>query len=160
MLITVHILFPVCSVCWITLARTAVMLCRTRWSNGSHPKPKTCGDGCIAAGHCCTGLESSWQHPSCAMGCALGRESATIDACVAECHAADNKCAWTISNLTGNNCGSCASGCSAADGVGECVLGCELAFGQDMRQEKPITTRSLSPPPPRCPSRTMLQLVC
>ena len=29
----------------------------TRWVNGSHPKPKTCQDGCVLAGHCCTGLE-------------------------------------------------------------------------------------------------------
>eukprot|EP00658_Telonema_sp_P-2_P085306 TRINITY_DN9700_c0_g1_i1.p1 TRINITY_DN9700_c0_g1~~TRINITY_DN9700_c0_g1_i1.p1 ORF type:complete len:811 (+),score=166.33 TRINITY_DN9700_c0_g1_i1:197-2629(+) len=89
----------------------------------------SCEAGCEHAGHCCTGLVSSYNHPSCAMGCALAEQTAKVEQCIAHCHQVDNRCSWKIGNLSGNNCGSCGKGCDASDGVGECVTGCQLAFG-------------------------------
>ena len=106
----------------------------TSWThvNSSKPAPQTCTDACAQAGHCCAdpGV-SSYQHPSCIMGCALAKEPrATIDTCVTACHSIDNTCDWARpSGLSGNNCGSCKAGCDASDGVQECVLGCNIALG-------------------------------
>ena len=41
------------------------------------------------------------------MGCALGKISPSLAQCESACHAADNKCTWTVGNLSGSNCGSC-----------------------------------------------------
>jgi hypothetical protein len=100
------------------------------------PKPKNCSDACVLAGHCCEGSQvSSFQHPSCVMGCAFGQSnlgSSNLSSCEEMCHEVDNLCDWTFSraNLSGNNCGDCVPrGCDASDGVQECLEGCRYAFG-------------------------------
>ena len=90
----------------------------------------SCEAQCQKEGHCCTGTTSSYQHPSCAMGCLISAAGATtLDECVSSCHAADNKCESTFHDLKLNMCGSCPTGCDASDGVGECLEGCRIAFG-------------------------------
>ena len=99
-----------------------------RWRNSS--APSSCEQGCVDAGHCCTGMSSSYNHPSCAMGCAFGKVTSSVLACKSACHTADNKCTWTLKNLSGNNCVNCPHGCDASDGVQECLQGCEFAHGE------------------------------
>ena len=40
--------------------------------------PLTCEDRCAESGHCCTGLVSADQQPSCAMGCAIGEQAGSL----------------------------------------------------------------------------------
>ena len=75
-------------------------------------------------------MSSSYNHPSCAMGCAFGKVTSSVLACKSACHTADNKCTWTLKNLSGNNCVNCPHGCDASDGVQECLQGCEFAHGE------------------------------
>jgi hypothetical protein len=91
----------------------------------------TCEAQCKAAGHCCEGAVSSYNHPSCAMGCAMVAAGAkSVAECKAACVGGDNTCAWHAYGIDFNNCENCPKGCDASDGVSECELGCELAFGQ------------------------------
>eukprot|EP00937_MAST-01D_sp_MAST-1D-sp2_P006054 g6054.t1 len=109
---------------------------QTKWQPYVPPgKPKlTCEQGCAAAGHCCVGLSSSFNNPSCAMGCWFANHSdvASQDACRAVCdQASAANCKFDFENASTNMCESCPTGCDAADGVGECYTGCRLAFGGD-----------------------------
>jgi hypothetical protein len=100
-----------------------------RWKPpATHSLP--CQDACKANGHCCVGSTSSYQHPSCAMGCLIARAGASdVGACEDACRAADGRCSATFRNESFNMCESCPAGCDASDGVGECLEGCRLAFG-------------------------------
>lgn len=82
----------------------------------------------MADGHCCKGAISSWQHPSCAMGCAIARHTSTVSECESACHAHDNVCKWSIAGMEMNNCEVCPDGCDAQDGVVECLEGCRHSF--------------------------------
>lgn len=88
----------------------------------------TCEQRCTAAGHCCTGSTSGYQHPSCAQGCTVARGTASVAACKAVCAAADDKCSWAFNGTQMSNCGSCPSTCCNAVVVGECAQGCEFGF--------------------------------
>merc|ERR1712232_99136 len=86
--------------------------------------PHTCEEWCVSDGHCCVGAISSYQHPSCAMGCTIAKYTSSLADCQKKCHEVDNKCDWSIGNVTMNNCDSCPTGCDASDGVYECLFGC------------------------------------
>lgn len=63
--------------------------------------------------HCCVGLNSTGQTPSCAMGCLFGKHTASLTDCQATCHQAHGQCSYrsaATANATLNLCGSCASG--------------------------------------------------
>lgn len=45
------------------------------------PTPPACEAQCIKEGHCCSGRISSYQHPSCAMGCAIARHTSNLEEC-------------------------------------------------------------------------------
>jgi len=90
--------------------------------------PATCEERCVADGHCCTGAISSWQHPSCAMGCTIARHTSTVSECESTCHAHDSVCEWSIAGVEMNNCEKCPNGCDAQDGVDECLEGCRHSF--------------------------------
>ena len=88
----------------------------------------TCVQRCAAAGHCCTGTTSGYQHPSCAQGCMVAAGTKSVQACDAVCAAADGKCSWTFNKTSMSNCGSCASTCCNAVVKGECSQGCSFGF--------------------------------
>lgn len=90
--------------------------------------PATCEERCAAAGHCCAGAVSSWQHPSCAMGCTIAKHTESVSDCEGVCHANDNTCGWSIAGIDMNNCLHCPSGCDASAGVDECIEGCRNSF--------------------------------
>ena len=78
------------------------------WSRLSRTQPAgSCASQCKAAGHCCEGTTSSYQHPSCSMGCSLGSASSSVAECTASCRAGDGKCRFNHSGVSYNNCGSC-----------------------------------------------------
>ena len=87
-----------------------------------------CEQRCAAAGHCCVGTTSAYQHPSCAQGCLAAEATKTLQACEAICAAADNKCSWALNATQMSNCGSCPSTCCNAVVTGECKQGCSFAF--------------------------------
>lgn len=88
------------------------------------PTPTSCEGWCVSAGHCCKGSTSSYQHPSCAMGCTIARHTSSLDECQQACHDNDKKCSWSIAGVEMNNCADCPKGCDASDGVAECLYGC------------------------------------
>merc|ERR1712070_1176954 len=88
----------------------------------------TCEERCAAAGHCCMGSVSSYQHPSCAMGCAIAKHTSSLEQCQQTCQANDNTCMWTIAGIEMSNCEDCPAGCGASDGVAECLVGCAHAI--------------------------------
>jgi hypothetical protein len=104
---------------------------QTNWTRWQHPsEAKVCAARCKAEGHCCEGTTSSYNHPSCAMGCLIaGAGASSLAECEAGCQQADGKCEATVLGLQLHNCGACPAGCDASDGVGECVEGCRIAFG-------------------------------
>ena len=87
-----------------------------------------CEQRCAAAGHCCTGTTSGYQHPSCAQGCIVAAGTKSVQACEAVCAAADGKCSWTFGTTQMSNCGSCASTCCNAVVAGECSQGCGFGY--------------------------------
>jgi alpha-galactosidase len=63
--------------------------------------------------HCCVGLNSTGNTPSCAMGCLMGRHTATVKDCRASCLLAHGQCSFKSAATGGatlNLCASCASG--------------------------------------------------
>eukprot|EP01051_Picozoa_sp_SAG22_P012282 SAG22_NODE_1261_length_4977_cov_9.689832_1_plen_255_part_00 len=89
----------------------------------------SCPSSCLAAGHCCVGDVSSYQTPSCAMGCTIAAQSASTKSCMAVCDEANRKVTFKWKNHTFNMADSCPTGCSASDGVGECYQGCAFGLG-------------------------------
>lgn len=90
----------------------------------------SCLEKCAQAGHCCTGDVSSFQHPSCAMGCSVSKHVGSLSECRTQCLDNDNTCSpWGPDNSF-NNCGNCPSGCDASGGVLECLAGCQFGFTQ------------------------------
>ena len=107
----------------------------TKWqpaSAAAAAAAPSCEDQCKAEGHCCEGAVSSYQHPSCAMGCLMATSGGAkdLDECEAGCQSADGQCEYKFKgSLELQMCESCPKGCDASDGVGECLEGCRLAFG-------------------------------
>jgi hypothetical protein len=67
--------------------------------------------GGLALGHCCTGLFSASNQPSCAMGCLIARHTTSLHACEEECRkAAAAECTYT-SAATGNQTLDMCSNC-------------------------------------------------
>ena len=58
--------------------------------------PASCEDSCAKAGHHCVGATSSFQHPSCAMGCTISQHTESVNDCKATCRKNDNICNWNI----------------------------------------------------------------
>ena len=97
-----------------------------------------CPDKCSSLGHCCVGLRSGCQHPSCAMGCAIAQTSQAVSECEAACDEADNKCSHTHKGVQLNMCHECPPKCGTAvhngkcggaeGGTDGCKLGCQIAF--------------------------------
>jgi len=88
------------------------------------PLPTTCEGWCLSDGHCCSGTVSSYNHPSCAMGCTIAKHTSSLAECQQTCRDNDNTCSWTIAGIEMNNCANCPSGCDASDGIAECLFGC------------------------------------
>lgn len=89
----------------------------------------SCEDKCASAGHCCSGGDSSFQHPSCAMGCIVSKHTGSVDECQAKCLENDNTCDhWYSGGEEFRNCNECPSGCDASGGVQECLDGCTYGF--------------------------------
>ena len=92
-----------------------------------------CPAKCAAAGHCCVGDVSSYNLPSCAMGCTIAGATASQDACEAECAAIQGNpkkpCDVTFANHTFQMCETCPAGCASA-APDECQLGCAFAHGK------------------------------
>lgn len=91
-----------------------------------------CEQRCAAAGHCCAGTTSGSQHPSCAQGCIVAKNTTSVKACEAVCDSADGKCEWTFGSVSMNNCGSClhpTPSTECCNGVvkDECKQGCSFA---------------------------------
>jgi hypothetical protein len=85
----------------------------------------SCEERCAGAGpggdatdqpqfhHCCVGLNSTGQTPSCAMGCLMGRHTGSLHDCRASCRRAHGQCTYSSAATGGaslNLCGSCATG--------------------------------------------------
>lgn len=97
-----------------------------------------CQDKCNAQGHCCVGLSSGCQHPSCAMGCAIGQKSESVSSCEKACDDADSKCSFVHEGLDLRMCDQCPSKCGGIvtpykcggdhAGTDGCKLGCKIAF--------------------------------
>jgi len=96
----------------------------------SPPAPTTCEGWCTSADHCCVGTVSSYQHPSCAQGCIIARNTASLQECKDTCTANDGTCSWSIGGMDMSNCDSCPDGCDASAGVAECYYGCEHGDSQ------------------------------
>jgi len=92
--------------------------------------PASCEDSCAKAGHYCVGATSSFQHPSCAMGCTISQHTESVNECQATCRKNDNTCNWKIAGIPQNNCGSCPKGNPL--GVQECLDGCKFGFGSSL----------------------------
>jgi len=103
----------------------------------------TCEDKCHASGHCCTGLVSCDQQPSCAQGCAIATVTPSLDECVATCLKVPNHCTFLVGNLTLQTCAGCCAwspsipappglnpdaDCSPSN-AGGCLQGCHYAHG-------------------------------
>lgn len=91
-----------------------------------------CEQRCAAAGHCCAGTTSGSQHPSCAQGCIVAKNTTSVKACEAVCDSADGKCEWTFGSVSMSNCGSClhpTPSTECCNGVvkDECKQGCTFA---------------------------------
>ena len=117
----------------------------------------TCQEKCWYDGHCCSGDVSTWNNPSCAVGCTVGaagaaRGDADAADCKATCDAIHAKgypspgtppaCsyAWT-STRTFNLCGQCETpagggGCFVPKTVDACYDGCAFAFGAPARRAR------------------------
>ena len=77
----------------------------TNGENGGHNQPVFM--------HCCVGLNSTGQTPSCVMGCLLGKHTTKLEECRANCDRAHGQCSWSspaTGGATLNLCASCASG--------------------------------------------------
>jgi len=74
---------------------------------------------------------SSYNHPSCAMGCHMGQLSTNEKDCENECDKNDNQCTWVFRATLMSNCGS-GSGCPGQNrrdsSSYECKIGCRQAF--------------------------------
>ena len=91
-----------------------------------------CEQRCAAAGHCCAGTTSGSQHPSCAQGCIVAKNTSGVKACEAVCDSADGKCSWTFGSIKMSNCGSClhptpTTECCNGVVKDECKQGCGFA---------------------------------
>jgi hypothetical protein len=91
-----------------------------------------CEQRCAAAGHCCAGTTSGSQHPSCAQGCIVAKNTTSVKACEAVCDSADGKCEWTFGSVRMSNCGSClhptpSTECCNGGVKDECKQGCTFA---------------------------------
>ena len=63
--------------------------------------------------HCCVGLNATSQTPSCAMGCLMGKHTASLKECRESCDRAHGQCSFSSAATGGatlNLCASCASG--------------------------------------------------
>ena len=76
----------------------------------------SCSAKCTAQGHCCAGMTSACQKPSCAQACTAATQLKSEAACNATCTASvaggakgSNHCVYPVpkTNLTFNMCGSC-----------------------------------------------------
>jgi len=95
-----------------------------------------CEQQCHAKGYTCNSVSntnggSTYGHPSCAMGCYMGRNSNTQADCEKVCKKYDGSCdVWTFRATLMYNCGS-DSGCPGQNrrdsSVKECLIGCGQA---------------------------------
>jgi len=95
----------------------------------------TCEGQCASVDQC-TGTSSSAQHPSCAMGCLVAKESASAEECKATCTAHDNTCDfWTAGGKEMDNCGDCPGTYPNSQA---CLAGCDYHFASSP-QPSPAT---------------------
>jgi hypothetical protein len=97
-----------------TIADSAVVIsCEERCAGGLETNGEHGSRHQPAFMHCCVGLNSTGQTPSCAMGCLLGKHTTTLTECRANCDQAHGQCSWSspaTGGATFNLCASCASG--------------------------------------------------
>lgn len=127
---------------WSGVDSLGAMVCAAPLPQPPPIKPLSCEEKCAASGHCCSGLVSSDQQPSCAMGCAIGQTGATLEKCRSVCLQMPHQCTFKFQNLTFQMCSNCnwkpdqkiPPGLSpfascASYNVGECLIGCSYAHG-------------------------------
>jgi len=135
--------------------------------------PVTCEDKCKEAGHCCTGTVSSFNKPSCAMGCILGNLTESEVQCNTTCAKFKN-CTENFLNITFSTCETCPErwlppghapgwwppgyqlpSCNSADD-NECQLGCHIMFNPGFTPPPPPTPQPPPPVPPPAPTNKQL----
>merc|ERR1712166_697838 len=95
----------------------------------------TCEQQCQSSGYTCksctnTNCASSYNHPSCAMGCYMGHLSKTVQACESACDKGDNQCGWTFRATVMSNCqgsDNCPNQNRRGSSNAECKAGCRQA---------------------------------
>jgi hypothetical protein len=138
----------------LLLLAAAASLTQGAAHDASAPANTTaCAAQCHLAGHCCplTPSTSACQHPSCAMGCAMGARATGAAACEAVCRQADGACSFTVPAAPGGafpalnlrmcdsvgpgqeECHASCNGisdseCGGAKNVAGCILGCRIMF--------------------------------
>jgi para-nitrobenzyl esterase len=112
----------------------------------------SCDGQCYSAGYtCAVGYTSCCAAPSCPMGCAMGRFTPSLDACVAECRAAKGSCSYTIngSSIALNMCGDCMAGCPGCpDYEAQCEAGCAFVHPPAGSPSFTLAWKALLPPRP------------
>ena len=98
-----------------------------------HPPPRgavpgNCTASCVAAGHCCVGNVSSYNQPSCTMGCTIARGTALVGACQRTCLDISRNGSCDVPAWRFNLCENCPPGCKSPS-VDECLAGCAFADG-------------------------------
>lgn len=95
-----------------------------------------CEQSCYKKGYTCKAVvnnqngASTYNHPSCAMGCYMGKNSYTAGDCKTECDKNDNTCYWLFRATQMSNCGSddnCPGQSRRGSTNAECKIGCDLA---------------------------------
>ena len=107
------------------------------WS--SNVDAESCANQCKAAGFCCEGHTSSWNSPSCAMGCLFADldDVTSEELCKAECKKYDKQCNFQINGQQWTNCQQCPckggeAECADPDRcrgtLDSCEIGCTQAY--------------------------------
>ena len=116
--------------------RLALLLLALR---SSDVDASSCADQCKAAGFCCEGHTSSWNSPSCAMGCLFADldDVTSEELCKAECKKYDKQCNFQINGQQWTNCQQCPckggeAECADPDRcrgtLDSCEIGCTQAY--------------------------------
>lgn len=92
---------------WSGVDSSGLMVCAAVPSGGG--TNVSCDKKCAESGHCCLGLESCNQQPSCSQGCALAGATSSLEECQAVCRKMPAHCTYTQGNLSLGMCAGCCS---------------------------------------------------
>jgi len=114
-----------------------LMVCATPSPAPPRPINASCDTKCVEAGHCCMGDVSSFNQPSCSMGCTIGAATdiTSVEECQRTCLAisANHSCDFHWETHNFQLCEVCPNQCKSPN-VGECLDGCKFAFGEPIPQ--------------------------